>query len=117
MSSWSGPRRPVIPVVPPTCSTRNSQPALIDFRIEPSRSPAKICPVQSVGPGEDGTIWVNLTDIRGQFTEVWFTVLPAIRQQALETALAALQSSLDCQVGLTGTDPGSQIYRIHAQSA
>jgi hypothetical protein len=35
-----------------------------------------------VGPGEDCTIWVNLTDIKGQFTEVWFTALPAIRQQA-----------------------------------
>jgi hypothetical protein len=76
-----------------------------------------VCRVQSVGPGEDGTIWVNLTDIKDQFTEVWFTTLPAIRQPALETALAALQSSLNCQVGLTGTDPGSQIYRIHAESA
>ena len=75
------------------------------------------CHVQSAGPGEDGTIWVNLTDIKGQFTEVWFTALPAIRPQALETALAALQSNLNCQVGLTGTDPSGQIYRIHAQSA
>jgi hypothetical protein len=75
------------------------------------------CHVQSAGPGEDGTIWVNLTDIKGQFTEVWFTALHAIRQQALETALAALQSNLNCQIGLTGTDPGSQIYRIHAESA
>lgn len=76
-----------------------------------------VCHVQSAGPGEDGTIWVNLTDTKGQFTEVWFTALPVIRQQALETALAALQSSLNCQVGLTRTDPGGQICRIHAQSA
>jgi hypothetical protein len=44
-----------------------------------------VCHVQSIGPGEDGTIWVNLTDIKDQFTEVWFTVLPAMRQQALGT--------------------------------
>jgi hypothetical protein len=26
------------------------------------------------------------------------------------------QSNLHCQVGLTGTDPDSQIYRIHANA-
>ena len=72
------------------------------------------CRVHSVGPGEDGTIWVNLTATNGEFTEVWFIALPAIRQQVLETALAALQSNLRCQVGLTGKAANSEIYRIHA---
>jgi hypothetical protein len=48
------------------------------------------------------------------FSQVWFIALPAIRQQVLETALVALQSNLDCHVGVTGTDTDSQIYRIHA---
>jgi hypothetical protein len=72
------------------------------------------CVVDGAGPGEDGTIWVRLTSTDGEFTEVWFTALPAIRQQVLETALAALQSQLVCGVGLTGTSDGSQIYRIQA---
>jgi hypothetical protein len=72
------------------------------------------CRVHSVGPGEDGTIWVNLTDTNGAFTEVWFIARTAIRPQVLETALAALQSNLHCQVGLTGKAANSQIYRIHA---
>jgi hypothetical protein len=72
------------------------------------------CAVDGAGPGEDGTIWVRLTSTDGEFTEVWFTALPAIRQQVLETALAALQSQLVCGVGLTGTSDGSQIYRIQA---
>jgi hypothetical protein len=72
------------------------------------------CSVHSVGPGEDGTIWVNLTATNGEFTEVWFIALPAIRRQVLETALAALQSNLRCQVGLTDKSANSEIYRIHA---
>jgi hypothetical protein len=72
------------------------------------------CRVHSAGPGEDGTIWVNLTATSGEFTEVWFVALPAIRRQVLETALAALQSNLRCQVGLTGKTANSEIYRIHA---
>ena len=72
------------------------------------------CRIESAGPGEDGTIWVNLTDTGDTFSQVWFIALPAIRQQVLETALVALQSNLDCHVGVTGTDTDSQIYRIHA---
>jgi len=72
------------------------------------------CHVEAAGPGEDGTIWVNLTDTGGTFSEVWFTALHAIRQQVLETALSALQSNLDCHIGVPGTDSGSEIYRIHA---
>jgi len=74
------------------------------------------CRIESAGPGEDGTIWVNMTDGGGKFNQVWFIALPAIRQQVLETALTALQSNLRCQVGVTGTDPDSQIYRIHANA-
>jgi len=72
------------------------------------------CTVDGAGPGEDGTIWVKLTSTDGKFTQVWFTALPAIRQQVLETTLTALQSKLVCSVGLTGTSDDSQIYRIHA---
>jgi hypothetical protein len=71
------------------------------------------CRTDRVGPGEDGTIWVMLTDRGGQFTEQWFTALATIRQQVLQTALVAVQNDLVCQVALTGTDPDSEIYRIH----
>jgi len=72
------------------------------------------CTVDGAGPGEDETIWVRLTSTGGEFSKVWFSALPAIRQQVLETALAALQSNLVCGVGLTGTSDDSQIYRIQA---
>ena len=74
------------------------------------------CRIESAGPGEDGTIWVNMSDTAGTFSQVWFIALAAIRQQVLETALAALQGNLDCHVGVTGTDADSQIYRIHASA-
>ena len=74
------------------------------------------CVVKSVGPIEDGAIAVNLTATNGEFTETWFNAWHPIRQQILETALAALQSNLRCQVGLSGTSPDSQIYRIHANA-
>ena len=74
------------------------------------------CRIESAGPGEDETIWVQMTDTGGTFKQVWFVALPAIRRQVLETALAALQSSLQCRVGVTGTDSESQIYRIHANA-
>jgi hypothetical protein len=72
------------------------------------------CRVERVGPGEDGTIWVNLSDTGDEFTGVWFVALAGIRQQVLETALVAVQSNLLCQVGLSGTTDRSVIYRIHA---
>jgi hypothetical protein len=72
------------------------------------------CRVERVGPGERGTIWVNLSDTGDEFTRVWFVALPEIRQQVLETALVAVQSNLLCQVGLTGTTDQSVIVRIHA---
>jgi hypothetical protein len=75
------------------------------------------CHVTGAGPGEDGTIWVRLTSTGGEFTQVWFVALPAIRQQVLQTALAAMQSKLICGVGLTGTSNDSQIYRIQAFAA
>jgi hypothetical protein len=74
------------------------------------------CSIESTGPGEDGTIWVNMTDAGGKFSQVWFIALPAIRQQVLETALVAVQGQLRCQVGVTGTGPDSQIYRIHVNA-
>jgi hypothetical protein len=74
------------------------------------------CLVKSAGPIEDGAIAVNLTATSGEFTEIWFNAWHPIRQQILETALAALQSGLHCQVGLSGTSQDSQIYRIHANA-
>jgi hypothetical protein len=72
------------------------------------------CRVERVGPGEDGTIWINLTDKGGKFSKVWFKSLPAIRPQVLETALVAVQNNLVCQVALTGTNDQSEVHRIHA---
>jgi hypothetical protein len=74
------------------------------------------CRIESAGPGEDGTIWVNMTDTGGKFNQVWFVALPAIRPQVLETALAAVQSKLSCQVGVTRSETSNQIYRIHANA-
>ena len=84
--------------------------------VDPSNLEWYDCRIESADPEEDGTIWVNMTDTGGKFNQVGFPALPVIRQQVLETALAALQSNLHCQVGVTGTGPDSQIYRIHANA-
>jgi hypothetical protein len=70
-------------------------------------------PVERVGPGEDGTIWVNLSDTLGEFERVWFIALYDIAPQVLDTALVAIQGNFVCQVALTGTTDQSEIYRIH----
>jgi hypothetical protein len=75
------------------------------------------CRVERVGPGEDGTIWVNLTDTGGAFERVWFVALYTIALQLLDTALIAVQSGLVCQVALTGTTDQSEIYRLHVIAA
>jgi hypothetical protein len=75
------------------------------------------CRVERVGPGEDGTIWVNLTDTGGAFERVWFVALCSIGLQLLDTALVAVQSGLVCHVALTGTTDESEIYRLHVIAA
>ncbi|GIM95490.1 hypothetical protein [Paractinoplanes toevensis] len=75
------------------------------------------CYVDQVGPIEDGSIAILLSDVQGEFTQVWFGVLENIRQEVLQTALAAVQNNLTCGVALTGTEPDSILYRIHATNA
>jgi hypothetical protein len=75
------------------------------------------CTVERVGPGEDRTIWVNLTDTGGTFERVWFVALSFISQEILATALVAVQTGMLCQVALTGTSDQSEIYRMHAIAA
>ena len=75
------------------------------------------CVVERVGPGEDGTIWVNLTDTAGAFERVWFVALYYITSEVLTTALAAVKGNLTCQVALTGTTDQSEIYRLHVIAA
>jgi hypothetical protein len=67
------------------------------------------CKVDSAGPGEDYVTWVQLT-CADDFAGEWFTSLPMISQQVLDTALVALQSNLLCTVAVTSV--GGEIYRI-----
>ncbi|GIF25504.1 hypothetical protein BJ973_003781 [Actinoplanes tereljensis] len=75
------------------------------------------CYVDQVGPSEDGSIAILLSDVNGEFTQVWFGVLENIRPAVLQTALAAVQNNLTCRVALTGTEENSELYRIHAINA
>ena len=70
------------------------------------------CYVNQVGPIENGATIVMLTEVNGEFTEVWFAAYDPIRQQVLETALVAVQNGLVCNVALTDTKADSEIYRI-----
>jgi hypothetical protein len=75
------------------------------------------CRVERVGPGDDGTIWVNLTDTGAAFERVWFVALYSIALQLLDTALVAVQGGLVCQVALTGTTEESEIHNLHVIAA
>jgi hypothetical protein len=72
------------------------------------------CHVDRVGPVENGSVAIRLSDVNGEFTEVWFKVLDDISAAALQTALFAVQSNLTCQVALTGTTADNELHRIHA---
>ena len=68
MSSSSGPRRPVIPVVPATCSTRNSQPAPSSASHSAPVTPA--API-SLGPA------TGARPLPGRYRHAWQTSLSA----------------------------------------
>ncbi len=70
------------------------------------------CYVNQVGPIENGATIVMLTEVGGEFSEVWFSAYHPIRQEVLQTALVAVQTGLVCNVASTGTKPDSEIYRI-----
>jgi hypothetical protein len=73
--------------------------------------------VEQVGPGEDGTIWVKLTDTRGSFEGVWFIALYTIALEVLQTALVAVAHRLAVGVLVTGTGDRSEIYRFQVLAA
>lgn len=75
------------------------------------------CYVNQVGPIENGATIVLLTEIGGEFTEVWFSAYEPISQEVLQTALVAVQGNLVCNVALTDTKADSEIYRIQVTAS
>jgi hypothetical protein len=73
--------------------------------------------VEQVGPGEDGTIWVKLTDTGGRFEGVWFIALYTIALEVLQTALIAVAHGLVVGILVTGTGDRSEIYRFQVKAA
>jgi hypothetical protein len=81
------------------------------------------CKVNEVGPASDGTetsapvVYVNLTDTGGAFTSTWFYAASGIQDQVLAVAIAAINSSLNVEMGATapvaGNSPFTDIQNLY----
>jgi hypothetical protein len=82
------------------------------------------CTVNEVGPASDApethspTIYMDLTDLGGSFTETWFYAANSSKREMLAVALAAVSTQSQVRAVLdvpTGQDvtPHPQCYRLY----
>jgi hypothetical protein len=70
-----------------------------------------ICQVSQTGPSENGEVYVNLTEKGGAFQNRWFIATPSKRREILATALAAITTGFNVNVGLDS--PAADSSQIH----
>lgn len=70
------------------------------------------CKVTEAGAAEDGRIYIWLQDTNNAFS-CWFSATPNMKDEMLETALAAITINKQVSVNLTGTNPYSVISRLY----
>jgi hypothetical protein len=70
------------------------------------------CTVNEAGPADDatetpdGSVYINLTDQGGAFTETWFYCAAGSKSYMLAVALAAISIGAQVEVGAFPPDPG-----------
>jgi hypothetical protein len=74
------------------------------------------CTVHQVGPASDGSetpppvIYINLTDVAGDFANTWFYAANGIQNQVLDVGIAAINGRKNVQVGANAPNPGGSPY-------
>jgi hypothetical protein len=74
------------------------------------------CTVNAVGPASDATntnppvIFIQLTDTKGAFSTTWFFVAQGIQDEALDVAIAAMNSQKHISVGAVPPVSGNQTF-------
>ncbi len=82
------------------------------------------CTVTAVGPASDATdtpapvIYIQLTDTAGAFSTTWFYIANGIQNEALNVAIAAMNSQKHVSAGavppiLPGNQPFTEISRLY----
>jgi hypothetical protein len=84
------------------------------------------CTVTAVGPASDGTetpapvIYIQLTDTAGSFSTTWFYIANGVQNEALDVAIAAIDSQKHVSAGAVppnhGNAPYTEITRLYLLS-
>ncbi len=69
------------------------------------------CSVRRAGPSENGKIYIQLSDVGGQFTDLWFTAPDLCKKEMLATALAAISTGHTVNTELD--DPVQEYTQLH----
>jgi hypothetical protein len=77
---------------------------------------ALYCKVISVGPAEDGKVYIWLKDTNGSFESRYFYAVDAEKAQMLATGLTAITSGLGVSAYLADTAENSQVNRLYLQA-
>jgi hypothetical protein len=75
------------------------------------------CTVNAVGPASDASdtpapvIYIQLTDTAGDFpANTWFYIANGIQNEALDVAIAAMNSQKHVSAGAVAPNPGNQPF-------
>jgi hypothetical protein len=70
--------------------------------------------VMRAGAAEDGTIYVRLRPLGGQFPgSRWFAAATQVRQEILATALTAITTRLHVNANLEALEEYQTLYRLY----
>ena len=70
------------------------------------------CTVSAAGPTEDGSIWMKLKEVGGQF-ERWYFAVSIVKKEMLATALTAITMGVPVLAALSTTDEWGPIERLY----
>jgi hypothetical protein len=70
------------------------------------------CDVTMAGPTEDGSIWIRLREVGGQW-ERWYSPVSIVRKEMFATALTAITTGFRVWAALSTTDEWGPIERMY----
>ena len=70
------------------------------------------CTITAAGPTEDGSIWMQLREVGGQW-ERWYSPVSLVKKEMLATALTAITMGVPVLAALSTTDEWGPIERLY----
>ena len=69
--------------------------------------------VVRAGAAEDGTIYIRLRPLAGQFPSRWFVAANQVKREMLATALTAITTQLRVNASIEARDEYKTLYRLY----